>query len=146
MQPSLQERVWVGLESGPTPGFRKKRTALLVLSSTGGVQCCSSVVGETTDVKGMGDVQIEQHPGASSVALVAWRGDLWLWFSVAGGLVPQFIPANEIGDALQSGLGTGDARTKSYLEVRMQAAGYRLRPTAIQHEDLAVWEIDTQLG
>ena len=90
----------------------------------------------------MGEVQIDHHAEATSVVLVAWRGDIWLWFTVEPGRqLPQFFAASEIEDALRDS--PRDVPAKSLIETSMHAAGYQLRPTAIQSEDLAVWEIVT---
>lgn len=76
------------------------------------------------------------------MVLVAWRGDIWLWFAVESGrLESQFLSAGEIEAALRND--PRDLHAKALIEVGMQAAGYQLRPTAIQAEDLAVWEIVT---
>ncbi len=90
----------------------------------------------------MGEVQIVHHAEATSVVLVAWRGDVWLWFATEPGrLESQFLSAGEIEDAMRND--PRDIHAKSLIEMAMQAAGYQLRPTAIHSEDLAVWEIVT---
>lgn len=88
----------------------------------------------------MDDVQIEYHEDAKYVVLIATIGDFWLWFTTAPGqLVPEFATGNQIGDAILERF--SDAEATAYLETRMQAAGYRLRQSAIRSRDIAVWEI-----
>jgi hypothetical protein len=88
----------------------------------------------------MDEVQIKHRPEATTVALIAWRGDYWLWFTMEQGrLVPTLVSSDQIRNALRDGF--GDAEAKTYLETRIQAAGYQLRPTAIQSADIAVWDI-----
>lgn len=83
---------------------------------------------------------MKYHSDATSVVLIAANGDFWLWFTTAPGhLVPEFVTGNQIADAIVSGFSLSEAR--SYLEVRMHAAGYQLRPSAIDNEDIVVWEI-----
>jgi hypothetical protein len=88
----------------------------------------------------MDDVQIEYHEDAKYVVLIATYDDFWLWFTTARGqLVSEFCTGNQIGDAIVDGC--SDAEATAYLETRMQAAGYRLRHSAIHKGDIAVWEI-----
>jgi hypothetical protein len=88
----------------------------------------------------MDDVQIEYHEDAKYVVLIATIGDFWLWFTTAPGqLVPEFVTGNQIGNAILEGF--SDAEATAYLETRLGAAGYKLRPSVIQSRDIVVWEI-----
>ena len=89
----------------------------------------------------MKHVQIDYHGDATSVALVVTNDDFWLWFTTGAErrVRPQLVSREQIRDAIPGGFSVAEAT--AYLETRMQVAGYQLRRSAIQHGNIAAWEI-----
>ncbi len=86
------------------------------------------------------DIKIRYHEDATSVVLVVAHGEYWLWFTTGPErrIRPQIISRDEVGDVPYD---ISDAAARTYLEVRMKVAGYKVKRTAIQSRDIAVWDI-----
>jgi hypothetical protein len=86
-------------------------------------------------------VQIDYHEDATSVALIVTNDDFWLWFTTGAErrMRPQLISRAQIRHAIGGGFSVAEAT--AYLETRMQVAGYELNRSAMEHGNIAAWEI-----